>query len=114
MHEASIAQSLLDITNETANQNNAKKVIKVFVTIGKLQAIEPDSLLFAFDALKEGTIANDAKLIITEVPITGYCFDCKTTSEYDSYIFNCKNCSSNNVELQSGEELLITEIEVDE
>lgn len=114
MHEASIAQNLLEIIENTAEQNNATKVNKAFVTIGKLQAIEKDSLLFAFDALKEGTISNDAELIIDIIPITGFCHDCKSTSEYDAYIFSCNQCNSNNVELKTGEELKITEIEVDE
>jgi hydrogenase nickel incorporation protein HypA/HybF len=114
MHEAGIAQSLLDIVEETAFNNNANKVLKIFVEIGKLQAIETDSLLFAFDALKEGTIANNAKLIIREIPIIGLCHDCKHKYEYDNYIFTCKNCNSINVEIISGEELRISEIEVDD
>ena len=113
MHEASIAQNLLDIIEETAVQNSAKKVTKAFVTIGRLQAIEKDSLQFAFDALKEGSISENAELVINTVPITGYCHDCHVTSEYDAYIFSCTACGSNNVELKTGEELQITEIEVD-
>lgn len=113
MHEASIAQSLLEIIEETARSNSAEKVTKAFVTIGKLQAIEPDALLFAFDALKEDTISHHAKLIIETIPITGLCHDCNHISEYDSFIFTCKMCNSINVELKTGEELKITEIEVD-
>jgi hydrogenase nickel incorporation protein HypA/HybF len=113
MHDSSIAQNLLEIIEETVIRNNAYRVTKAFVTIGELQAIEKDSLLFAFNALKEGTVASDADLIIETIPITGYCFDCKTINKYDTYIFSCKNCGSNNVELKTGEELKITEIEVD-
>ena len=112
MHEAGIAQSIIDIVEETAIKNNADRVLKVFVEIGKLQAIETDSLLFAFEALKYDTIVSEAELIITEIPVTGICRDCNHKTVYDDYIFSCSKCSSVNVEIVAGEELKITEIEV--
>lgn len=113
MHEVGVAQSILDIVVETANANDAKTVNKVNLRIGKLAGIETESLTFAFDALKDTTIAKDAVLTIERVPITGRCTECGHEAEYDSYFFQCAKCNSYKVELLTGEEMQITDIEVD-
>lgn len=113
MHEAGIAQNILDIAVENASNNNAKVINKIYVKIGRLAAIEHDALLFAFDALKEDTIAANALLEIEDIPIKGRCMECKHEDIYDEMFFSCKRCGSYKVELLTGEELNITEIEVD-
>ena len=113
MHEAGIAQNILDIVLDTAEANNAHNVVKVYVKVGSMTAIEPDCLTFAYDALKEETIASGSTLIIDEVAASGVCNDCKNRCAYDGYIMTCSKCGSFNVELLSGEELQVTEIEVE-
>lgn len=114
MHEASIAQSLLDVVIETAHKNSAKSVLSVEVNIGRLAGVEKSSLLFAFDALKEGTLAEKARLIINDIPIVGKCNACGLEDEYENFVFSCHNCGSYDVTLISGEELNIKEIEVED
>jgi hydrogenase nickel incorporation protein HypA/HybF len=113
MHEASIALSLMDVVFDTAKANGAKKVNKIFVKIGRLQAVECSALQFAFEAMKEGTPAEDGELIITDVPITGRCRDCGHEAQFDQVILHCPKCGSYAVDILTGEELQITEIEVD-
>jgi hydrogenase nickel incorporation protein HypA/HybF len=114
MHEASVATSLIEIVAENAEKNNAKIVNKVFVKIGRLAAIEDDALTFAFDAIKEDfPIVSKAELVIENVPITGRCADCGKTDTYEEMFFSCSGCGSYSVELLTGEEFSITEIEVD-
>lgn len=114
MHEASIAASLIDIVLKTAEENNSKKVEKVFVKIGRLAAIENDALLFAYDAIKdEYEKIAESELVIEDVPITGKCHKCGTEDTYEEMFFACSKCGSFEVELLTGEELSITEIEVD-
>lgn len=114
MHEASVAASLIEIVLDTAGKNKAEKVNKVFVKIGRLAAIENDSLLFAYDAIKEEySLIKESELIIEDVQITGKCRKCGVTDVYDEMFFACSKCGSFEVELLTGEELAITEIEVD-
>ncbi|ADD69176.1 hydrogenase expression/synthesis HypA [Denitrovibrio acetiphilus DSM 12809] len=114
MHEASIAASLIEIVKETAANHQAKKVTKVFVQIGRLAGIEIDSLQFAYDAIKEDhNIIKDSEIIIEDVRITGKCQKCGVIDTYDEMFFKCSKCGSYEVELLTGEELKITEIEVD-
>lgn len=114
MHEASIAASLIEIITETAEKNGAKSVTKVFVKIGRLAAVEIGSLTFAYDALKEEyETIKDSELLVEDVPITGKCRKCGAEDTYDEMFFACSGCGSFEVELLTGEELSITEIEVD-
>jgi len=113
MHEVGIAQSLMDVVFDTAKNNGAKKVNKIFVKIGRLQAVESSSLMFAFDALKDGTIAEEGELIIENVPLTGKCMDCGHENIFEQIFMQCPKCGSSAVQILTGEELQITEIEVD-
>ena len=114
MHEISVAASLIEIVLDTAKSNNAGKVTKVFVKIGRLAGIEKDALFFAYDAIKdEYELIKDSEMIIDDVLITGKCNKCGKTDTYDEMFFACSSCGSFEVELLTGEEMSITEIEVD-
>lgn len=114
MHEASIAASLIDIVLDTAEKNNAKKVTSVTAKIGKLAAVDGDSLTFAYDAIKEEyPMIAESTLIIDNVPVTGRCEDCGKTDTYEEMFLACTSCGSYAVKILTGEELTISEIEVD-
>jgi len=114
MHEASIAANLIEIVLENAEQNKVKRVNKVFVKIGRLAGIEIDPLMFAYGAIKdEYELIKCSELIIEDVEITGKCQACGAEDTYEEMFFACSKCGSFEVELLTGEELSITEIEVD-
>lgn len=114
MHEMSIASSLIEIVLDTAKSNDAGKVTKVFVKIGKLAGIEKGALLFAYDAIKdEYGLIKDSEMVIEDIPVTGKCHKCGKTDTYDEMFFACAFCGAYEVELLTGEEMSITEIEVD-
>jgi len=114
MHELSIATSLIDIVVDTAEKNDAKKVTNVYVQIGRLAGVEDNALLFAYDAVKEEYgLLKDSRLVIENVAITGKCRKCGVTDTYDDMFFACSACGAFEVDLLTGEELKITEIEVD-
>lgn len=113
MHEASIAYELLNIATNECTKNGYIKIESIKITIGRATGIVPQALLFAFNALKEGTAAN-ANLIIEETPVRGVCNECGREFETnESYIiFTCPHCESFSVSLTSGKELNIIELEV--
>ncbi|MEF3255703.1 MAG: hydrogenase maturation nickel metallochaperone HypA [Deferribacterales bacterium] len=113
MHEASIAENILEIAIDTALKNGAKKIVSINLQIGKLSAIDNSALVTAFDVIKEGTIANEAVLNIENIPIIGKCNECGDESEYEELYFKCKRCGSFDMSLISGEELSIKDIEVE-
>lgn len=113
MHEAGIAKNILDIALENGKQRLGKKITIVAVKVGKMTAIDEPSLRFAFDALKEGTEAENAHLDFQSIPLMGHCLDCGIQSELDGYFTACPKCQSRNVKILSGNELEMAYIEVE-
>lgn len=113
MHEFSIIDSLISTVLKECRDAGFSKVEKVKISVGKASGVMPAALLFAFDALKQDTIASEASLLIEEILITGQCNNCECdfTSE-ESFIFACPCCQSNSFKINSGRELDILEIEV--
>ena len=76
------------------------------------EAIE-DALMFAFEALSEGTLCEDAELQITMVKPKSRCLECGAEYEHDRFHMLCPECGSFATELIAGRELQIDSIEVD-
>ena len=114
MHEVSIAQGLLEIAIDSCRKQGYSGIEFINVKIGKASGVLPDSLLFAFDALKVGTIADKAHLNIEEISVSGVCKSCNTdfTSDESFIITSCPRCDSLDLRIDTGKELNIDEMEV--
>ena len=51
MHEMSIAQSIIDIVNDTLAENEKSRLKEVAVDIGEMVAVVPESLQFCYEAI---------------------------------------------------------------
>ena len=111
MHEMSIAQSIVEIVDDVV-KGRADSVEKVFVEVGALVAVVPDSLEFCYDAITSGTPLEGSKLVIREIPIRVRCSDCERESEVESFVFRCPACDGRSLKMLSGNEFSVTEIEV--
>jgi len=113
MHEVSIAQSLLKIAVDNCEKEGYKGIESINVKIGKASGIMPDALLFAFDAVKIGSIAEKATLTIDEIPVSGFCENCKSSfSVEEAFVFSCPHCGSVSIKVETGHELHIDEMDV--
>ncbi len=114
MHESSIAHSILEIVEEQCAEKNCTVVDAVTVRLGRATGVMPESLQFAFDALKEPTAAKNAKMTVDIVPVGGHCNACGR--EFDvpdvQYIFACPHCGSNAFEITRGREMEISDMEM--
>jgi hydrogenase nickel incorporation protein HypA/HybF len=115
VHEVSIALGMVDELTRIARENNAKKITLINLRIGKMSGIVTDSLKFAFDAIKlEHPLLLSAEIMINEVPLIYKCNDCNKSFETeDIYFPSCSNCESYNLELISGEEQHIENVELE-
>jgi hydrogenase nickel incorporation protein HypA/HybF len=114
MHEVSIADSLLRIAGQECGKGGFSTIESIKVSIGRASGVMPEALLFAFDAMKAGTIAGGASLVIEEVPVSGHCSDCAADfSVEEAYVLCCPLCGGQAFTLCSGRELHITELEVE-
>ncbi len=113
MHEYSIVQALINSCEEHATQNNATKITKVVVKIGKLSGVEPDLLQTAFDTFKEKTMCENAQIQLNIQPVVIQCNDCGSESILEDLEYCCKNCQSINVKVLDGEEMFLMSLELE-
>ncbi len=109
MHELGLAEGLLAVTLDIAG---ARPVQRVQVRVGALQRVVPDSLEFGFRLVAEGTPAATAVLEIVEVPARVRCRECGEESAVDGALLLCAACSSSQLEVLSGDEVLVDEVEL--
>ena len=112
MHEMSVAQNVLEIVHQFTPVQEIPNVRSVRLRIGELAGVVPESLEFCFKVLIEGTPLQGAALAIEHVPLTIRCKNCNTTSKLEFPVFVCPSCNSSDVELKSGTEFHVVEIEL--
>jgi hydrogenase nickel incorporation protein HypA/HybF len=112
MHEMSLCESILDILKEQAAKNSFTRVRRVAVDIGPLSCVEPEALRFGFDVIMKGSLAEGALLEIARPPAEALCLSCFRTVPVRQRFDTCPECGSEALQVTSGEELKIRELEV--
>ncbi|ETS93927.1 MULTISPECIES: hydrogenase maturation nickel metallochaperone HypA [Veillonella] len=113
MHEMSIAEGILDIALDTLRQHEAKVVHSVQLDLGLMSGVEPDALLFCWDAVTKNTPAEGSRIEINTIPIEGRCLDCDRHFHVADYKFICPYCDSHFVQTVGGRELQVTSMDID-
>ncbi|WP_094607518.1 Hydrogenase maturation factor HybF [Sporomusa silvacetica DSM 10669] len=114
MHEIVVVKQVLGIAIEHAEVNNAKKVAKIYLSIGELRDYIDEWVQRYFDHISKGTIAEGAEIILKKVPAFSAC-DCGALTKIDRnnmYDLVCSKCGSSKLHINSGLEFLITGVEV--
>lgn len=113
MHELGIMTGVMDAVTTSAKQAGATCVLKVNLSVGEMTEAIEDALMFAFEALSEGTFCEGAELEINMVRPKSRCLECGAEYEHDRFHMLCPECNSFATELIAGRELQIDSIEVD-
>ncbi|HUU38767.1 MAG TPA: hydrogenase maturation nickel metallochaperone HypA [Candidatus Desulfaltia sp.] len=113
MHELSIVASLFEILEEKAREQKAARVVRVSLKVGKLAGVVPEFLQTAFDSYKRDTIAAEAALEVTLVPLRVKCRKCRAVTEKDDFVFTCSACGSTELEVLEGTELLLDKLDLE-
>lgn len=115
MHELSLVQSLLTIIADNAKEHGFTKVNQVNLSCGRLSAVEPAALEFAFKTLTRSGICAAAKMELEILPLKVHCFDCNrefVSPGSDPTI--CPQCRGGKVSVADGwQELQLLELDVD-
>lgn len=112
MHEFSIVSALLDMCEDNARKNDATKVTKVIVKIGKLSGVEPQLLRTAFDTFKEKTMCDGAEFILNIQELVVKCLTCNNESTLDKNVFSCPLCGGE-VKVIDGEDMYLMSLEME-
>lgn len=112
MHELSIMTGLLEGVEEEARRHGARGIRRIDVVIGERLGVIDESLLFCFDLLSAGTLAEGARLEVRRVPIG---FSCGEHGAYERREddFSCPVCGRVGTPTGQGSELLVESMEIE-
>ena len=113
MHEMSIAQSLIAIVEEEMIKNNVKTLRSVKVSIGEMSGIVPEALKTCFEIITAKSNMKGAVLKMDIIPLVGGCRKCRKEFKVEEYNFSCPECESTDIDIVSGREMNVVELEVD-
>ena len=112
MHEVSIAQEIIDIVRNYLPDDKDTSVKSVKVAIGEFSSIHAESLKFGYKVLTKDTNLQNSFLNIENIPLTVKCHECGAESILGEPLFFCPDCSGSKVEIISGTEMKVVEIEI--
>ena len=104
---------LLETVQEQAQQAGAVRVRAINLVIGERASIFDDSLLFYFDLLTPGTVAEGARLNVRRTAMRFHCATCAEEYGRVDDTFGCPRCGTVGQVTADGSELLIESIEVE-
>jgi hydrogenase nickel incorporation protein HypA/HybF len=113
MHEMSLCESVVQTLEEQARRHAYSKVIAVWLEIGPLAAVEPEAMMFCFDVVAKGTVAENARLEIVSTAATAWCLPCEKSVTVAQRFDSCPECGSHQLQITGGDELKIMKMEVE-
>ncbi len=110
MHETAVAQSLVDLIAQEA-QNRHARPVRAKMSCGELNAINDEVLSFAFEAIAQGTPCEGMMLEIEHKALQAKCRTCGNVFAVDWANAKCPSCGSGEFELLPDAPLLLEQIE---
>lgn len=98
--------------NEIALQNHASSVESITLRIGPLSGVEAALLKQAFPFAAAQTPAENAELIIEELPVVIQCNQCGSQTSTTPNKLVCSQCGDYHTQLLSGDEMLLASVEL--
>jgi len=74
-----LCQGVVDLVEDAARRESFTRVTSITLEVGALGHVEPEAMLFCFDAVSRGTIAEGTRLMIKRIAGRGWCLDCDRT-----------------------------------
>lgn len=112
MHELSLCNSIYRIVDRAAD---GRAVAVVHLQVGQLRQVVPDTLAFCWSMVAENTPLEGSRLQIDSIPGRLSCGSCGAeTRVTQALVLACSSCNSAEVEITTGEEFLLTSLELTE
>jgi hydrogenase nickel incorporation protein HypA/HybF len=111
VHEYSIVQALLERVELEARRHAATSVAEVSVAVGRDAGVDPGLLAAAFELVRAGTVARDARLTLREVEPRWVCTVCARAIPPGA-VLRCAECGAP-AQLVEGDELVLERLELE-
>lgn len=112
MHEVGIIQNTLEMAVKAAKDSGASSIHQLRLRVGALTGVVPEALEFAFEVVRQGTIAAEAQLEVERIPATCWCAGCQAEFAAEDLIYECPRCHRLSSELRRGREIELASLEV--
>jgi hydrogenase nickel incorporation protein HypA/HybF len=112
VHEVSLCQRIIEIVTEQVATYTSARIIQIDIEIGQLLAVDKAALLFGFEVVARGTVAENARLNIHEVAGLARCNSCHETVTLKQYYEGCSACGEFSLTILQGEALYVQSMEV--
>jgi len=122
MHELSASQAIARIVLHKAKEQQAVKVLRIDIAIGRLSFLSPEQVVFWVKTSLEGTLADEAKVHIERVEPKISCRACGyrgTLEMEDDPLYHillpsfcCPECRSGEIGIEKGRECVVKRIEI--
>lgn len=109
----SLAEGIVRILEEQGRTQGFRRVTGVWLEVGRLAQVEPESLAFCFGAVTRETLADGARLELIMVDGRGWCHDCGQEVPIGNHYDACPLCGGYRVEATGGTEMRVKEVEVE-
>lgn len=117
MHEASLAQGLLELVlNALEDHGAGKKQLKVKEIVcgaGLLAGFENVALRLCFEMFAEGTPCEGAALVVNDLPLDCVCRKCGSSFQLTRRRFQCPDCGGDEIDFSGGHGLILQAINVE-
>ncbi|AOS95113.1 hydrogenase expression protein HupH (plasmid) [Mycobacterium intracellulare subsp. chimaera] len=109
MHELSICHSMLGIVRKHAA---GREVRTVQLRIGEMRQIMPETLVYCWSLVTEGSELAATELQVERVPVKIRCASCDREQILSEPLLLCSSSTEHTVNLIEGDEFLITSLEL--
>jgi hydrogenase nickel incorporation protein HypA/HybF len=110
MHELSLCRSIHDIVDRA---REGRRVSAVNLRVGQLRQVVPETLTYCWGLVCAEGPLDGCELVVDHVPVVLACRDCgERTTAAHALVLTCGACGSGSVDLVSGEELLVTSLDL--
>jgi hydrogenase nickel incorporation protein HypA/HybF len=116
VHELAVTRSILDTVLAHAEANGVRRILRIHLMIGELNEFRQEWIQRYFDYLSRDTLAEDARLVVEQVPAAFRCRDCDqdfVVSLREIERVGCPGCGGADLVLERGREFLIRDMEVE-
>jgi hydrogenase nickel incorporation protein HypA/HybF len=111
VHELSLAGA---IVNTVVKHAGGRRVTMVYLRVGRLRQVIPDTLEFYFEFVARDTVCDAARLEQEVIEARLRCRPCEREWDIEIPAFRCPSCGGSEVEIASGAEFEVESIEVEE
>ena len=113
MHDHHKAKEMVTFAEEKAIEAKKSKVTKITVTVGESSGYSPESLRMYFDEVSQGTVCENAQILIHTPPAMLECPKCGEIFSRKILHYSCPKCGEEGIPSKTGSEVVFESIETE-